>query len=113
VEGEEVAFTVPRPLPAFPLLDMASEAQDGDQAATLAAFLRFLRACITEAEWPRFRSAVTRARWSAPDLLPLVQYLIQEATGRPTMPPLDSPGVSDGGMRWPSPGPVASGAGVL
>jgi len=111
VEGEAEPFTIPRPLPAFPLLDMAAEAMDGNEAGALGGFLRFLRGCIPEGEWHRFRDAVTRERWEASDLLPLVQYLVQEATGRPTTPLSGSRGWSDSGMTWQNQGPSESGGG--
>lgn len=111
VEGEAEPFYVPRPVPAFPLMDMAAEAEDGNQAGALGGFLRFLKGCIPEEHWPRFRDAITRERWGAEDILPLIRYLVEEATGRPTTPPSDSHGWSGSGTPWRSPGPSVNGAG--
>jgi hypothetical protein len=112
VEGEAEAFTVPRPIPAMPLLEMAADAQDADVGGALLGFMRFLRGCIPEEDWPRFRDAVTRARMGAEDLLPVVQFLVSEATGRPTIPPPLSPDSWPSGGRLPNPEPAANGAGA-
>lgn len=94
VEGDPEPFSVQRPVPAIPLLDMAVEAMDqqggGDERAALAAFHRFLQGVLGD-EWPRFRRAATRARWSVDQVLDLVRYLVVEATGRPTTPPSAPP----------------------
>lgn len=113
VDGEAEPFLVPRPVPAFPLMDMAAEAADGNETAAITSFLRFLKGCIPDNQWGRFRDAVTRARWDVGDLLPLVQWLVQEATGRPTTPPSVSPGWSGSGGQWPNPGHAASGGSPL
>lgn len=97
VEGDPQPFSVQRPVPAIPLLDMAVEAMDqdggGDERLALAAFHRFLQGVLGD-EWPRFRRAATKARWGVEQVLDLVRYLVTEATGRPTTPPSESlPGV--------------------
>jgi hypothetical protein len=93
VEGESEPFTIPMPVPAIPLLDMAVEAMDqqrgggtGDERAALAAFHRFLQGVLGD-QWPRFRTAASRARWGVPDVLAVVRFVVEGATGRPTTPP--------------------------
>lgn len=103
VEGDDVPFTVPRPVPAIPLLDMAVDAMDqqaggqASQQAALAAFHRFLQGCLGD-QWGRFRRSATRAQLGVDQVLAIVQYVVSEATGRPTTPPSASvPG-------WPATG---------
>lgn len=91
VEGESEPFVVQRPVPAIPLLDMAVEATDQqrgqqDQRMALAAFHRFLQGVLGD-DWPRFRTATTRARWGVEQVLDVVRYVVTEATGHPSMPP--------------------------
>jgi len=93
VEGEPTPFSIARPVPAIPLLDMAVEAMDGpsgDDRQALAAFHRFLQGVLAD-DWPRFRKASTRARLGVDEVLAIVRYVVTEATGRPTTPPSASP----------------------
>lgn len=100
VEGEPQPFSIQRPVPAIPLLDMAVEAVDqqraggpADERSALAAFHRFLQGTLGS-DWPRFRDAATRARWGIPQVLDVVRYVVEQATGRPTMPPSGAPPTS-------------------
>jgi hypothetical protein len=101
VEGDPEPFTIPVPVPAIPLLDLAVEAIDQQRVggageserAALAAFHRFLQAVLGD-QWPRFRDAATRARWGVPQVLDVVRHVVEGATGRPTTPPWDAPSTS-------------------
>lgn len=88
VDGDPQPFTVARPVPGMAVLDLAVEAtaDDGSEHARLAAFLRYLQAVLGD-QWPRFRSSSTDARLGVEELLQVVQYITEEATGRPTTPP--------------------------
>lgn len=81
-------FHVQRPVPGMPVLELAVEAvsDDGTEHGRLAAFVRYLQAVLGP-EWPRFRDASTQARLGVEDLLGIVQYITEQATGRPTTPP--------------------------
>lgn len=97
VAGESEPFRVPRPVPVLPLMDLAADAEDDDLMGALASFRRFLKECLG-AEWPRFRRSVAAQRFGPEDLLPIVQHIVAEASGRPTVPPSGSP------MSWANDG---------
>lgn len=82
--GED--FAVPLPLPALPVLDLAAAA-DAEDVGAFAAFGQFIFAILPTADHQRFRA--TRPGLS--ELLEIVQWLITEATGRPTGPPSGLP----------------------
>lgn len=88
VDGDPEPFHVQRPVPGMPVLELAVEAvsDDGTDHGRLAAFVRYLQAVLGP-EWPRFRDASTLARLGVDDLLGIVQYITEQATGRPTTPP--------------------------
>lgn len=94
VEGDPTPFSIPRPVPAIPLLDMAVQAMEQtdqqDERQALAAFHRFLQAILGD-DWPRFRKSATKARLGVEEVLGIVRHVITEATGRPTTPPSASP----------------------
>lgn len=101
-------FQVFRPVPAMPLLELAAAADSGDDRAAFAAFARFLAGCLGD-QFGRFSAAAGRARLTADDLLPIVQLIVTEATGRPTTPPSVSPPPSQpagqhstAGAYWPA-----------
>lgn len=88
--GFREEFTVPTPLPAFPLLDLAAT-EAGSDAESYAAFGRFLYALIDPADHGRFRKACIRARFNDEEILDLTRWLVSETTGRPTLRPSGSP----------------------
>lgn len=88
--GFREEFTVPTPLPAFPLLDLAATETDTETAA-YAAFGRFIYALIDPADHGRFRHACIKARFNDEEILELTRWLVSEATGRPTSRPSGSP----------------------
>jgi hypothetical protein len=110
--GDEVEpFTVPRPVPSIPLVDLAVAANNDDEIGALSAFIGFLTECFPDpAEVRRFRAAVKAARFGVTDLLPVVQYVVSEGTGRPSMPPPPSPERLRNDGPLPSPEPGVSGA---
>lgn len=113
VDGDPTPFVIARPVPALPLLDMAVEAMDAagaqDDRQALAAFHRFLQGVLGD-DWVRFRKAATKARLGVGEILAIVQYIVTEATGRPTTPPSASaPGVpATGQPLTDAPSPMAA-----
>lgn len=77
-------FEVPLPAPAVPLLDLAAVADEDDEAKIAAAFYSFIFGVLDADDHERFRSACAEVRLSLEELLELVQWLIEEAVGRPT-----------------------------
>lgn len=87
-----VEFTIPRPIPAWPMLELAAAGDEDDQTAIAVAFIRFLMALIPADQHARFTSTCTEKRVDADLLLEIVQFVIEEASGRPTVPPSSSDG---------------------
>lgn len=77
------AFAVELPLPGIALLDMANVAEaEGVEAVT--AFNQFLTVALGEAEFKRFHDAALRTRLPIERLMEIVQWIVEESTGRPT-----------------------------
>jgi hypothetical protein len=100
VAGE--MFNVPMPFPAMAMLDIADAAltqadnglENNDPAAvkqTLQSFHEFLAAALGDEQFIRFKAAALRARMGLPELLEVMQFVMQEATGRPFTQPSSSP----------------------
>jgi hypothetical protein len=93
VKGEPLEFdlggdpyAVELPLPGMALLDMADVASaEGSEA--VGAFGNFLRAALGPKEFERFHAESLEKRLSIEQLLEVVQYVLEEATGRPTVQP--------------------------
>ena len=93
--GRVEAFSVPRPLPTAPFVEMALQVVDAGTAADrmvaeMVATGRFFKACLGD-DWRRFMDVISAARFTDEDLARLMRWLIEEASGRPTTPPEGSP----------------------
>jgi hypothetical protein len=77
-------FEVPAPFPVLPLMDLASldPTESGQEA--MAAFRDCLLGMIDDTDHARFRKACRTARADADLLGEIVQWVIPQATGRPT-----------------------------
>lgn len=80
-------FTIER-VPAGPLLDLAAHAGDTD-AAAMAAFSRFLHALVIPSQRDDLVAALADVDLST--LFELVQWVIEEQTGRPLASPSPLP----------------------
>lgn len=90
-------FTVPRPLPALPMMELAAaaseEGQTEDLARSAAAFSRFLLGMLASSDRERFRKMATAIRADVELLGAIVQWVVEEMSGRPTEAPSDSRGL--------------------
>lgn len=87
-------FTLEPDLAAMPLLDLASMGEqrpDANQMEAVIAFRNFLRAIIVPGDVARFEQTVRDFRLSFDDLLPIVQWAVEQMVGRPTQQPSPSP----------------------
>lgn len=82
------AFTIDR-VPAGPLLDLADQATLTDEKA-MAAFARFMHALVREEERATLRAALDETDLQT--VLEIVQWVIEESTGRPLPTASSSPG---------------------
>jgi hypothetical protein len=90
VEGER--FEVPQPIPqiaVIALAEMAAVEDSSDQPAVTAfsALSEFFAAVLGRSEWARLKRVMIDHRWSIDDVTQIVQWIVEESTGRPTTPP--------------------------
>lgn len=90
VGGQE--FAIQLPIPGYAILDMAA-LEDADGAAAVATFGQFMSNIMSDEDAHRFRKATIDARYSFEEILEVVKWVIEEATGRPTEQLSDSPGL--------------------
>lgn len=92
--GDSRTFTVPRPVPALPMLELAAASNEDTPDKVAAAFGGYIFGVLPADQHADFRKACADARMDMDGLLELVQWIIEEATGRPTQPPSSSEGRS-------------------
>lgn len=102
IDGDE--FLIPRPVPAWPMLELAACGDEGEPTRIAAAFVGFLTAVLPAEQHERFRRTCAEKRVDQELLLEIVQFVIEESTGRPTVP------LSSLGERRSSTGTASSGA---
>lgn len=86
IGGEE--FAIDQAIPAIPIIELAGMNEQSGVEAVMA-FKDFLVEIVGPAEWPRLKRALAGKGFE--DLLAIVAWLVEEATGRPTQPPSPSP----------------------
>jgi len=83
-------------LAEFALLELASAgSRTTDPADAAAAFGNFLSEVLEPDSFIEFRRMALAEKWTAEDMLPLVQRVVEEMAGRPTGPQSES----DNGAR--------------
>lgn len=90
IDGDH--FTIPRPLPAWPMLELAALSEEDQPNKVAAAFIGFLTAVLPADQHDRFRRTCADRRVDQELLLEVVQFVIEESVGLPTVPPSSSDG---------------------
>ncbi len=87
--GEDATFSIPRPLPGFPMAELAA-AGDKEGAEAIAAFMRFFESVMAPEEFRRFKVVCTQKRVPLELLVEIGGFVLSEGTGRPTQQQSDS-----------------------
>lgn len=86
-------FTTATALAGLPYMEFAHAATSGldsSEARGQAAMLDFIKGCLNDEDWPRFRDLVVRERVSGDGLFALASSLVEVFSGGPTSSPSDS-----------------------
>ncbi|MCX5066665.1 hypothetical protein OOJ91_12325 [Micromonospora lupini] len=89
--GEE--YRIADKVGLMPLMRFAMTAKagaDADDMEGLAAMYTLIRDCIDPGEWSRFENDAIEKKAEAPELMQVVQDVIQTLSARPTQRPADS-----------------------
>lgn len=87
--GGEV-FEVHEELPIWPLIRLAKATEESELEA-MASFADFVLSIVPEEDGDRLLGAIEKSRISVRKFMELVEFLMEEDTGRPTEPPSSSP----------------------
>lgn len=90
LDGDKEPFEVPLPIPGWLVLELA-EMGDAEGAGALVAGAKFIKGCLRESQHKRFSECLVRQRYDYDDIVPIVQWLTEEALGLPTGPLRASP----------------------
>lgn len=88
--GEDKEFSIPTPLPGVELARLGklatTEFEDEQVAAAFAigAYLDFFQAVMSKEDFKRFEQTCRDVRVPLDMLIEIAQYVMEEATGRPT-----------------------------
>ena len=81
--GPDAEFSIARPLPGFPVAELAAHASEGGVQA-IGAFLEFFEAVMEPDEFKRFKEEARTRRVDLETLMEIGGYVIEQGAGRPT-----------------------------